>query len=882
MKRAAILAALLASAAPAHAVDSRIFTHAGHAAIYREMAAGFLGAAAGAEEIVAFAYREHPKIASPGPSDICRTGGIAWGGDVAQDAIYITSSLRQPATLEVIGVGPTVTVALPADQAKSGQQAVVPVAAAGTPTFRLSRDGAVVHEWAGKLAITATPAIRTVSTYSDVEAITGEADDPRVWFEAIATDKQEGAAGAQTPFTIRMRRNVSGDTLTAQCRVIAGSATASDFVGGVLPASPLTASPGALFADWTVFAAGDGTQEGDETFTFSCTDFLPSSYAAPADARISAIIRNDDAGVGAPKWSIRAIDPSVLEGTGAGSTPQAFEILRTGDIAGRTDTIDFCPAPSEDGSPSASPADFVGGWGTQIVTAGPGVTSQIVSKNIAKDDIPEPTESYVARLRYPSSGTLVESGVAVASIVDDDLPASPSRVNAGADEPVSDSAGNLWSPDIGVGGAVDTNAFDFAGTLDDVLYRTNRYGASTYAFDVAPGAYTVKGLFAEHDAANNVVNCGSGPGRRLMQATVTAQGGDVITSPVVDPLCAAGFRAAHVADLATINAPQGKLSVAIRGAAASQSSPLVNGLYLVPYAEPPVPRSADWIDLGAPAAATYTDAAGNTWRGMPPTLASGCLSVVDGARPPISGTADDHLYWSTCRGSDMSFTVPITGGGDRMVTMLFAEPTAGPGARAADVYVNGVKQISALDVASEAGAINTALIKVVGPTTVSPSGTVSVRVVSTTGASAIIAGIAVTEALGDAEYSARIGWKGRRFIDKTALIRAVSPTGLSQSGRPLVVRRLNTTNSTLYACHGACSGVSTRGLQPDTEAANNASRIEMMAHEPGDEETSLFPALGVGASVEETFTVSIAELLPGGTLGNESVVTVSVLVSRAK
>lgn len=102
----------------------------------------------------------------------------------------------------------------------------------------------------------------------------------------------------------------------------------------------------------------------------------------------------------------------------------------------------------------------------------------------------------------------------------------------------------------------------------------------------------------------------------------------------------------------------------------------------------------------------------------------------------------------------------------------------------------------------------------------------------------------------------------------------------SPSGNPLVVRKVDTANSSVYVCHGECAPTATRGVQPDTDAANMTNVLEIMAHAPGDPATSMFPALARFGSTSDSFKASIAELLPDGSLGVETIVTVNLKINR--
>jgi endoglucanase len=81
-------------------------------------------------------------------------------------------------------------------------------------------------------------------------------------------------------------------------------------------------------------------------------------------------------------------------------------------------------------------------------------------------------------------------------------------VNAGAEKPYTDKAGQVWSADQAysaaakwgyVGGQVVTRdpALAISGTDAPEIYRVERYSMDAYQFDLPNGKYTVRLCFAE-------------------------------------------------------------------------------------------------------------------------------------------------------------------------------------------------------------------------------------------------------------------------------------------------------------------------------------------------------------------------------------------------
>jgi hypothetical protein len=71
------------------------------------------------------------------------------------------------------------------------------------------------------------------------------------------------------------------------------------------------------------------------------------------------------------------------------------------------------------------------------------------------------------------------------------------RVNAGGSS-YTDSQSQVWSADLGYnGGSTSSTGAAIEGTVDDPLYRSERWGNFTYRLPVANGTYTVTLKFAE-------------------------------------------------------------------------------------------------------------------------------------------------------------------------------------------------------------------------------------------------------------------------------------------------------------------------------------------------------------------------------------------------
>ncbi len=93
------------------------------------------------------------------------------------------------------------------------------------------------------------------------------------------------------------------------------------------------------------------------------------------------------------------------------------------------------------------------------------------------------------------------------------LPTPPKpiiRIKCGVTEPWKDSAGNIWMPDTGLfadGEPAERDAdLPIANTTDPAMYRTERYGMTSFSYKLPNGKYEVKLHFADTyaDGTNTV------------------------------------------------------------------------------------------------------------------------------------------------------------------------------------------------------------------------------------------------------------------------------------------------------------------------------------------------------------------------------------------
>ncbi len=273
------------------------------------------------------------------------------------------------------------------------------------------------------------------------------------------------------------------------------------------------------------------------------------------------------------------------------------------------------------------------------------------------------------------------------------------RLNAGGDEYV-DSAGQTWSADQAYsngswgyeGGTAWSTTHAIQGTEDDPLYQTERYGMSSYKFDVPNGVYRVKLLFAE--------NYWNAPNKRLF--SVSIEGQTVIDN--LDIFARVGkFHAFHqdIGVTATgILVHDGQLNIDF---AASVDNAKVDGIEVAWVSDeppaPPTPVTEVRINCGGP---DYVDGDGNLWQADMDYTGGKAWSTSH----EIAGTDDDPLYQSERygeNGTSVIYNIPMENG-DYVVRLIFAENWVNSiESRVFNILMNGETVLSNYDIYLQAG-----------------------------------------------------------------------------------------------------------------------------------------------------------------------------------
>ena len=151
------------------------------------------------------------------------------------------------------------------------------------------------------------------------------------------------------------------------------------------------------------------------------------------------------------------------------------------------------------------------------------------------------------------------------------IPTAAVRIKAGNTAPYTDSKGNVWLPDQGFvdGDTVDRGSdMQIANTQDQAIYRTERYGMSSFSYKLPNGKYVVKLHFAE--TYEDI----TGAGQRVFSFSVAShefKDFDVWAK-------AGGSKRAYV-ETVNVDITNGKLDITFT---TNIQSPEINGIEIIP------------------------------------------------------------------------------------------------------------------------------------------------------------------------------------------------------------------------------------------------------------------------------------------------------------
>lgn len=144
------------------------------------------------------------------------------------------------------------------------------------------------------------------------------------------------------------------------------------------------------------------------------------------------------------------------------------------------------------------------------------------------------------------------------------------RIKAGASEPLTDAAGNIWLADQGFegGDVIDRPDLEIANTRTPEIYRSERYAMDSFSHKLSNGKYVVKLHFAE------TFEGVTGPGERVFSFNVEGQefkDFDVFKK-------AGGAQRAYV-ETVNVEIKDGKLDIKF---ISNLENPEINGIEIIP------------------------------------------------------------------------------------------------------------------------------------------------------------------------------------------------------------------------------------------------------------------------------------------------------------
>lgn len=295
-------------------------------------------------------------------------------------------------------------------------------------------------------------------------------DDIDLTVNAVVAEVIEGDGdnGGRLHYTVTRTGDLSAAT-TFNWAVLAGSAQADDFAGGVLPSGTITFAAGETSKDIYIDINGDGAAESTEQFTLHLSD---------VDAAVDIVNNNLTGNIGDDDdiLTLSAVNAMVAEGD-EGITLFTFRIDRSGTSIGEA-SVQWNAAGI--GTHPLAGDEFSATSG--IVTFADGETFKTFTVSVKADELGEYDESFEVWLSDASFGstinTSVNDGKVGATVINDDpvlfiaADASATLEGQAGDETaftftvtrsgdLSGTSSALWQ--VVPFGAISANAEDFGG-----------------------------------------------------------------------------------------------------------------------------------------------------------------------------------------------------------------------------------------------------------------------------------------------------------------------------------------------------------------------------------------------------------------------------------
>ena len=356
---------------------------------------------------------------------------------------------------------------------------------------------------------------------------------------------------------------------------------------------------------------------------------------------------------------------------------------RTGTltVAGQTFTLTQSgPACAYTLAPSAQSFAFTGGTGRVIITAPPECPWIVYHQDNWMTINSENTGTGSGFIDYSVFANLgIPPRTGLMSIAGETFTVTQSgspqgrvvlAINSGGNEYLGKNGGVYQIDQYYLGGWSSSAAVDIFETEDVPLYETERYGNFSYVIPLANGNYEVTLKFAEI--------YWSAPGQRVFDVWI--EGRQVLTD--FDILAVVGKNRAHDVTF-PVTVTDGQLDIDFQ---ATVDYAKVSAITVM---EPPSPVILA-INCGG---GEYIDDAGMVYQAD--QYSDGGWVARSWER--ISGTNDGLLY-ETVRYGDFTYSIPLANGNYEVV-LKFAEIYWDfPGSRVFDVWIEGMKVISELDI----------------------------------------------------------------------------------------------------------------------------------------------------------------------------------------
>ncbi len=267
--------------------------------------------------------------------------------------------------------------------------------------------------------------------------------------------------GSAVEFPVTLSEAVTDDvtaTWTASFGSNEENAAAADLASTT---GTVTIGGGDTEGTFTVTAAGDSTDEHDETFTVTLSGVSSNAQLATDPTATGTITDDDDP----PSLSVE-FDASVSESSGF----VTFPVLMTAE-SGKTVTVTLT-ASAESGDTAESPADFTAE--SHVLTFDPGVIRVSTTFRTVNDEIVEDDETFTVTLSNVTNA-VISDATATGTITNDDT----------ADTTCTLNTGDLWC------GVVTVEAVEISGTTVGYGFGTSAGALSDTGFTVGTNDYTI-------------------------------------------------------------------------------------------------------------------------------------------------------------------------------------------------------------------------------------------------------------------------------------------------------------------------------------------------------------------------------------------------------